>query len=91
MQTGNRNFHVNNFSFVVQLEHLSFVQDECQWNEHTSILVAQDRECITCHRPGFSCISTVPFTFGFTPVVEPVILEFFWLFNIFLAQVGPNI
>ncbi|XP_070010644.1 uncharacterized protein [Nicotiana sylvestris] len=44
---------------------------------------------ISSFRNGYSSVYTYPFTLGFNPPIDPVILDFCRFFTICLAQIGP--
>nr|XP_016514841.1 PREDICTED: uncharacterized protein LOC107831570 [Nicotiana tabacum] len=44
---------------------------------------------ISSFRSGYSSVYTYPFTLGFNPPIDPVILDFCRFFTICLAQIGP--
>uniref|UniRef100_A0A1U7Y213 Flocculation protein FLO11-like n=1 Tax=Nicotiana sylvestris TaxID=4096 RepID=A0A1U7Y213_NICSY len=53
------------------------------------MMIPAPNQRISSFRIGFSFVYTYPFTLGFNPAIDPVILEFCRFFKICLAQVGP--
>ena len=68
---------------------LSLVRRECHWKPDFPILIPGANQRITSYHAGFSFVYTYPFTLGFNPPIDPVIIEFCRYFNICFGQIGP--
>ncbi|XP_070023125.1 uncharacterized protein [Nicotiana sylvestris] len=67
------------------------VRKDCHWSNDFSIIIPNLNQRITSYLTGFSFVYTYPFTLGFRPTIDSVILEFCCLFNVCLGQIGPII
>jgi len=65
------------------------VRKDCNWRDNLRMMIPAPNQRISSFRIGFSFVYTYPFTLGFNPAIDPVILEFCRFFKICLAQVGP--
>jgi len=65
------------------------VCNDCHWNSDFPIVVPNPNQRITSYMTGFSFVYTYPFTLGFKPAIDPVILDFCHFFQVCLAQIGP--
>jgi len=68
---------------------ISLVRRECHWKFDFPILVPNANQRITSYKAGYSFVYIYPFTLGFKPHIDPVIIEFCPFFNICLGQIGP--
>jgi len=67
------------------------VRKDCHWSNDFPIIIPNPNQRITSYLTGFSFVYTYPFTLGFRPAIDPVILEFCRFFNVCLGQIGPII
>ncbi|XP_009768534.1 uncharacterized protein [Nicotiana sylvestris] len=70
---------------------ISVVRRDCYWSSDFSIIIPSPNQRITSYITGFYFVYTYPFTLGFRPSIDPVILEFCRFFDVCLGQIGPII
>lgn len=68
---------------------ISIVRKDCNWKSDLRIVIPKPNQRIFSFRIGFSFVYTYPFTLGFIPAIDPVILDFCRFFKIYLGQIGP--
>ncbi|XP_070003111.1 uncharacterized protein [Nicotiana sylvestris] len=68
---------------------ISLVRNDCHWSHDFPIIIPNPNQRITSYLTGFSFIYTYPFTLGFKPAIDPVILEFYRFFDVCLSQIDP--
>ncbi|XP_016463984.2 uncharacterized protein LOC107829777 isoform X2 [Nicotiana tabacum] len=68
---------------------ISMVRKDCNWRSDLCIVIPNPNQRISSFRIGFSFVYTYPFTLGFNPAIDPVILDFCHFFKICLGQIGP--
>ncbi|XP_070009637.1 uncharacterized protein [Nicotiana sylvestris] len=70
---------------------ISVVRRDCHCSSDFPIIIPNPNQIITSYMTGFSFVYTYPFTLGFRPSIDPVILEFYRFFDVCLDQIGPII
>lgn len=77
--------HINNIYSLVYEEHVPLILCDCRWGDRVTIHITWVTKSISHHRSGFSFVYTYPFTLGFEPSIDPLIVEFCLHFNICLG------
>jgi len=75
-------------SLVTELT-IPTIRRDCNWSNSLRMSIPSPNQRISSFRNGYSFVYTYPFTLGFNPPVDPVIIDFCRFFKICLAQVGP--
>ncbi|XP_075106345.1 uncharacterized protein LOC142179550 [Nicotiana tabacum] len=65
------------------------IRKDCNWKDSLRMSIPSPNQRISSFRNGYSSVYTYPFTLGFNPPIDPVILDFCRFFTICLAQIGP--
>jgi len=68
---------------------ISLVRKDCHWSHDFPIIIPNANQRITSYLIGFSFVYTYPFTLGFKPAIDPVILNSI-IFSMLLKSNWPN-
>uniref|UniRef100_A0A1S3Z2F0 Uncharacterized protein n=1 Tax=Nicotiana tabacum TaxID=4097 RepID=A0A1S3Z2F0_TOBAC len=68
---------------------IATIRRDCNWKDSLRMSIPSPNQRISSFRSGYSFVYTYPFTLGFNPPIDPVILDFCRFFTICLAQIGP--